>query len=165
MSFAPGAFAGNVQQQLAQLAQQQQLQQRQLQAQQLLQAQQNAQAQAQPQQPSLSSYPKAQQDFLNSLTPQQLQALLNQKNSVMQMQSTPFPQMPQAQMPSVRPVATAATPAAPPAQPSNMSAVLSDMLAKAKAGLLTPLQLAQLRAVLEQQQQAQSQRLLSLIHI
>jgi len=159
MSFAPGAFAGNVQQQLAQLAQQQQLQQRQLQAQQLLQAQQNAQAQAQPQQPSLSSYPKAQQDFLNSLTPQQLQALLNQKNSVMQMQSTPFPQMPQAQMPSVRPVATAATPAAPPAQPSNMSAVLSDMLAKAKAGLLTPLQLAQLRAVLEQQQQAQSQRL------
>ena len=135
MSYAPpGTFPSAAQQQLAQLAQQQQQQQQQqMQAQQAYQVQQSG----------LASLPKPQQDFLNSLTPQQIQSLLgqasaNSSQSAMKVSNqftsaSQIPQLTQTQaMPTMQPMPT-----------QNMNTILTDMINKAKAGLLTPLQLSQ----------------------
>lgn len=142
--FTPGGkFAPGVQQQIVRLLQQQQA----------MQPQHDVQA-----------FPKSQQDFLNSLSAQQLQTLLNQKNSSVQqpMPTTQFPQSMMMQPQQAQPAPMASMPNAmnaanmvrPPAQ-NNMSAMLADMASKAKAGMLTPNQLVQLRAIIEQQQSVQ----------
>lgn len=131
MSYAPpGTFPGAAQQQLAQLAQQQQ---QQMQAQQAFQVQQSG----------LASLPKPQQDLLNSLTPQQIQSLLGQANSNLTQQSMNISSQfnPASQIPQLNQAPAISTVQPMPAQ--NMNAILSDMVNKAKAGLLTPLQLSQ----------------------
>ncbi|WFD28516.1 hypothetical protein MNAN1_003528 [Malassezia nana] len=139
----PGAFPAAAQQQLAELAQQQQ----QIQAQQAFQIQ----------QPGLTTLAKPQQDFLNGLTSQQVQSLLGQASANLSQPTVNVPN--QFTSPSQIPQLNA-TPAMPTMQPmlnQNMNTILSDMINKAKAGLLTPLQLTQLRAILDQQKQTSSQ--------
>ncbi|WFD41082.1 uncharacterized protein MJAP1_004075 [Malassezia japonica] len=142
--FTPGGkFDPGVQQQIVRLLQQQQA----------MQPQHDVQA-----------FPKSQQDFLNSLSAQQLQTLLNQKNSSVQqpMPTNQFSQNMMLQPQQAQPAPMASMPNAmnaanmvrPPAQ-NNMSAILADMASKAKAGMLTPNQLVQLRAIIEQQQSVQ----------
>ena len=147
--FGPGAqFAPDAQQQLVQLLQQQQAQQQQ-------QQQQTIHSQ-----PGLQSFSKPQQDFVNGLSAQQLQALLNQKNSSVQqaMPASPFSQnvMPQQQaQTSLSGMPGMANTNVPRLPVNNMNALLADMTSKAKAGMLTPQQLVQIRSIIEQQQSVQ----------
>ena len=154
MSFPPGGgiFQGNSQQQFAQYLQQQKQQQ-------------HLQAGQQPfQSPQLgfSGFPNAQQqqEFMSNLTPQQIHAMLNQKNSAMQAglqgnQYTQSPIMSQVHsgmpMPSSVPMPSTQPHQPPPPPQANGSAnVIADLVNKSKAGLLSPVQLAQLRAILGQ---------------
>ena len=110
-----------------------------------------------------SGYSNAQQqqDFMPNITPQQIQAILNQKNPAMQTglqgnQYMPSPIMSQLQpgmpiptsmpMPSTQPHQPA-----PPRQANGSVSIIADLVNKAKAGLLSPIQLAQLRAILGQE--------------
>lgn len=131
----PGAFPAAAQQQLAELAQQQQQQQQQIQAQQAFQIQ----------QPGLAALAQPQQDYLNGLTSQQVQSLLGQASANLSQPTVNVPNQftSPSQIPQLNP-----TPAMPTMQPmlnQNMNTILSDMINKAKAGLLTPLQLTQVR--------------------
>lgn len=148
MSFPQGGgFLGNTQQQLAQLAQQQQH----------MQARQQA---FQTQQHNLQPFPKSQQEFLQNLTPQQLQALLNQKSQSMQ-PGTPTGQYPQPSMLNLLnqgiPIPGSSSGVTNSQQPS-MNNVVLDMVNKAKAGLLNSVQLSHLRAILEQQSSQSNQQ-------
>ena len=135
-----GMYPGNNQQQMAQMAQQQERQQ-QIQAQQALQAQQAMQAQ----QHGMQSFPKSQQDFLGNFAAQNLQTMMGQGNSSMHQnmpgtQFNPFPMMPQMNQP---PQMSTLPNLGQQSNTSNAASMISEMIAKAKAGLLTPVQLAQ----------------------
>lgn len=148
MSFPQGGgFLGNTQQQLAQLAQQQQH----------MQARQQA---FQTQQHNLQPFPKSQQEYLQNLTPQQLQALLNQKSQSMQ-PGTHTGQYPQPSMLNTlnqgMPIPGSSS-GVTNSQQASMNNVMLDMVNKAKAGLLNPVQLSHLRAILEQQSSQSNQQ-------
>ena len=162
MSFPPGGnvFQGNSQQQFAQYVQQQKQQHH----------MQTGQQPFQSPQLGFSGYSNSQQqqDFMPNITPQQIQAILNQKNPAMQTglqgnQYMPSPIMSQLQpgmpiptsmpMPSTQPHQPA-----PPRQANGSVSIIADLVNKAKAGLLSPIQLAQLRAILGQESIQPSQQ-------
>lgn len=123
-----------------------------------------------PFQPGGSSLGQAQNSFLGNLTPQQLQEMLQQQqrgasnpaavnpNASMFQQAARMPgtgsagETTSASLPQLGAAAGAANQYAP------TSALLAEMAAKAKSGLLTQSQLAQIRAIIGQQQQAQPQQ-------
>ena len=162
MSFPPGGnvFQGNSQQQFAQYVQQQKQQHH----------MQTGQQPFQSPQLGFSGYPNAQQqqDFMPNITPQQIQAILNQKNSAMQAglqgnQYMPSPIMSQLQpgmpIPTSMPMPSTQPHQPPPPRQANGSVnIIADLVNKAKAGLLSPMQLAQLRAILGQESIQPSQQ-------
>ncbi|WFD06117.1 hypothetical protein MVES1_001458 [Malassezia vespertilionis] len=137
-----GIYQPDAQQQLLQLLQQQQQQQQ--------------------QPPQTMAFAKPQTDFMNNFTQQQSPTLLAQSNAPMQQGiQNQFVQANVMQQPNLLtpPMNTMSisNPGVAKPQSQDANAVLATMLNKAKSGMLSQNQLAQLRAIVEQQTSQQAQ--------